>query len=193
MSMNKLTENPDCPRDAIGAYLDGELDKCAVRDFEAHLKTCDSCANELRGQRQLLCTLDAAFRSGIDVPEGFARIVKTRAESDLRGVRHKTERRRAAQLVIVLGLASLALLGSAWSRSIIQPIRSTGRAGLSLLDFAWQTASNAATGVAVIGRLSAQALIFSPYRFGLLLLFIFLLGIAVLPRLITARSPRPDH
>jgi hypothetical protein len=191
--MHQLTENPDCRRDAIGAYLDGELHESGVRDFEAHLKTCDSCATELRAQRQLLCTLDAAFSSGIDVPEGFARIVKTRAENDLRGVRHKTERRRAAQLVIMLGLASLALLGSAWSRSIIQPIRSTARAGLSLVDFVWQTVSNAATGLAVIGRLSAQAVVFSPYRFGLLLLFVFLLGIAVVPRLITARSPRPDH
>jgi len=191
--MNKPDENPDCQRDSIGAYLDRELNQTAVRDFEAHLKTCDSCAAELRAQQQLLCTLDAAFSPTIDVPDEFARIVKTRAESDFGGVRHKRERRRAAQLVIVLSLASAALLGSAWGGSIIQPIRSAARTGVSLLEFAWQTVANAATGLAIIGRLSAQAVVFSPHRFGWLLLFVVLLGIAMLPRLINALSPRPDH
>ncbi|HEV2715887.1 MAG TPA: zf-HC2 domain-containing protein [Terriglobales bacterium] len=182
--MSELKHNAGCQRDLVSAYLDDELGGVMLENFEAHLKNCSSCLTELRTQQQLLCTLDAAFSAGFDLPDDFARIVKTRAESDIGGVRAKKEGRLALQLTIVLAVASFALLGTAWRESILQPLRTIARTILSLSELAWQTISNAATGLAVIARLSGQAIILNPHRLGLLLLFIFLLAVSLLPRLI---------
>src|SRR5688572_33212946 len=83
-----------CPREEIAAYLDGELSGIALEHFETHVTECSECASELRSQRQLLCTLDAAFSSSsrIRLPENFTRVVATRAEHNLRGLREKSER-----------------------------------------------------------------------------------------------------
>ena len=181
--MNLLEHNDSCERDLIGAYLDGELDGAAVEDLEAHLKSCNSCAADLRAQQQLVCTLDAAFRNGFDLPEDFARVVKARAESDVSGVRKRIEWRRALQLIVLLALTSFALLGTAWQGSILQPVRTIARVTTSVLGLGWQTISDTATGFAVIVRLFGQAIILDPHRLGLLLLII-LLGVSLLPRLI---------
>ena len=104
--MKELEPKMDCQPDQIATYLDNELSGAALEDFEAHMKTCSSCRAELRMQQQLLCTLDAAFRSGVELPTDFTRIVKARAESDVRGMREKTERRRALQVTALLAAAS---------------------------------------------------------------------------------------
>ncbi len=174
----------DCQPDQIAAYLDDELSGVARENFEAHLKTCSSCQAELRTQQQLLCTLDAAFRTGVELPRDFTRIVKARAESDVSGMRQKSERRRALQVTTILAAASFALLGTAWQGSILNPARSVARVARSLFDLAWQTIYDAAMGLTVILRLLSQAIIFNPHRIGLLLLFAFLVAISLLPRLI---------
>src|SRR2546430_1309338 len=63
--MNVTPEN-NCQLEDVAAYLDGELNSCAQTDFESHVIVCSSCASELRTQRQLLCTLDAAFAASLD-------------------------------------------------------------------------------------------------------------------------------
>jgi anti-sigma factor RsiW len=177
-----MDQGMDCHRDLIAAYLDGELPGRALEEFEAHLGTCTSCHSELRTQQQLLCTLDAAFSHPFELPEEFARMVKARAEGDIRGIREKRERRNAVKLSIILALASFALLGTAWQGSIVQPIRSVARVAFSFLELAWRTIYDAVTGVAVIVRLGGQANLY-PHRVALLLC-IFLAGIFLLPRLI---------
>ena len=182
--MKELEPKMDCQPDQIATYLDNELSGAALEDFEAHMKTCSSCRAELRMQQQLLCTLDAAFRSGVELPTDFTRIVKARAESDVRGMREKSERRRALQVTALLAAASFALLGTAWQGSILKPVQSIARVARSLFDLAWQTIYDAATGITVILRLSSQAIIFNPHRIGLLFLFAFLIAVSLLPLLI---------
>src|SRR5437667_11952825 len=182
--MKELEHKMDCQPDQIAAYLDNELSGATLQDFEAHLKRCSSCQIELRTQQQLLCTLDAAFKTRFDLPSDFTRIVKARAESDVSGMRQKTERRRALQVTAMLAAASFALLGTAWQGSILKPIQSIARVARSLFDLAWQTIYDAATGMTVILRLLSQAIILNPHRSGLLLLLAFLIAFSLLPLLI---------
>jgi hypothetical protein len=162
------------------------LDGAALTVFESHIEQCHDCANELRSQRQLLCTLEAAFgkSSRIDLPENFTRVVAAHAENDLQGLRHKVEYRRALKLCAVLLLAAFALLGAASNNLIFQPLRAFLRVGGSAADLVLHSLADAAEGVAIIARMIARTTITSPRGFGVLIALVFLIAISVLPRLI---------
>ena len=183
--MQDLIHDHDCRTEDVAAYLDGELSGAASESFEAHLKTCARCTTELRTQRQLLCTLDLAFSErSFELPRNFSRIVAAHAESDLSGMRKKSERRRAFQLCALLALLAFALLGAASGALVFQPARSFLRLAGSLLDLVWRALYDAGTGAAVIVRLVGRALILAPYGSGLFLVLPFVIAIALLPRLI---------
>lgn len=184
--MNDFNDNHRCPAEEIAAYLDGELGGAALESFEAHLKTCPSCDEELRTQRQLLCTLEAAFGGSrsIDLPQDFARVVAAHAQSDLSGVRTKRERHRALQLCAILALASFALLGAASRALVFQPARSFLRVVGSLLELGWRTIYDGGTGMGVIVRMAGRALLVNPYGLGFFLALAFLIAVSLLPRLI---------
>lgn len=184
--MDDFTHDHECRTDDVAAYLDGELDGAASESFEAHLKTCARCATELRMQRQLLCTLDFAFgEPSFELPRNFSRVVAAHAESDLSGMRKKSERRRALQLCALLALLAFALLGAASRALVFQPARSFLRIAGSLLDLVGRALYDAGTGAAVIVRVVGRALILAPYGLGMILIVLpFLIALAVLPRLI---------
>ena len=185
--MNGLTTNHQCIED-VAAYLDGELDDAALEVFEGHVKTCAGCAQELRTQRQLLCTLNRAFEESgaFELPQDFARLVATHAESDVTGLRGRGERRRAFKVCAVLALLSFALLGAASRATVFQPARSSLRVAESLFDLAWKTIYDAGTGASVIVRLVVRAIALSPYGLGLFLILAFIIAISLLPRLIAS-------
>ena len=185
--MNGLTTNHQCIED-VAAYLDGELDDAALEVFEGHVKTCAGCAQELRTQRQLLCTLNRAFEESgaFELPQDFARLVATHAESDVTGLRGRGERRRAFKVCAVLALLSFALLGAASRATVFQPARSFLRVAESLFDLAWKTIYDAGTGASVIVRLVVRAIALSPYGLGLFLILAFVIAISLLPRLIAS-------
>ena len=183
--MNSLNRNNQCQAEQVAAYLDDELDGTALESFEAHLNTCAGCITELRTQRQLLCTLNAAFGSrSFELPDDFARVVKAHAESNVSGMRRKDERRRAVQLSAVLALIAFGLLGTATQALVFQPAGSLLRLARGLFDLGWRTLYDAGTGVAVILRLLGRAIMLSPHGLGLFLLVAFLLAISLLPLLI---------
>ncbi|HEV8587910.1 MAG TPA: zf-HC2 domain-containing protein [Pyrinomonadaceae bacterium] len=175
-----------CPREEIAAYLDGELNGGALPVFEEHIKQCAECAAELRSQRQLLCTLEAAFSNSgrIKLPANFSRVVAAHAESDMRGLRHKSERRRALQLCALLGVAAFTLLGAASRALIFQPARGFMRLVARVLDLVWQTFADAAEGATIVARVIGRAGVASPYGFGIFVALVFLIAISLLPRLI---------
>jgi anti-sigma factor RsiW len=175
-----------CPREEIAAYLDGELDGAALTGFEAHVDQCGDCAAELRSQRQLLCTLAAAFGSTrqIELPENFTRVVAAHAENNLGGLRDKGERRRALQLCAILLLAAFALLGTASSGLIFRPASAFLRVTGSALDVLLRTAADATEGASIIMRMIARPSFTGPHGFGILIALIFLVAISLLPRLI---------
>lgn len=184
--MNNAVTEKACPVEDVAAYLDGELSGAAQQTFENHLANCPDCAAELRQQRQLLCTLEAAFTrtSRFDLPKNFTRVVAAHAEGDLNVARNKSERRRALKLCAVLALAAFALLGAAARALVFQPIRRSGQVAALVFDLLWQTMYDAAVGVAIILRMTGRVALESPHGFGLLLALTFLIAVSLLPRLI---------
>jgi hypothetical protein len=185
--MNISTEkHHGCQIEDIVAYLDGELDVQAVESFEAHLKACSGCAAELRIQRQLLCTLDSAFgnSSRFVLPLDFTRIVTAHAQSDVGGVRRKSEGRRALQVCVILALIAFALLGAASGAMIFEPVRGFARVAGNLLDLFWRMAYDAGSGLVVIVRVVGRAMIFDSHGLGLLAILPFAIVVILLSRLI---------
>jgi putative zinc finger protein len=175
-----------CRLEDVAAYIDGELAGPALEDFEAHLRSCRACVDELRTQKQLLCTLDIAFNDSrsFELPREFSRVVTARAESDLSGVRRKRERRRALQLCAALAVASFALMGAAARGLVIDPLRSIFRVANTLLDFAGRAALDLAETVSVFIRVFTRAIFFAPYGIGVMFLIALLFSILLLPFLI---------
>jgi hypothetical protein len=186
--MTLTAEKNICPREEIAAYLDGELSGVALKHFEAHLTECSECAGELRSQRQLLCTLDAAFSNSarIKLPENFTRVVAAHAEHNLRGLREKSERRRALQLCALLAVTAFALLGAASGALVLQPARNSFRIVARLLEVLSQAVLEAAEGFAIVGRMIGRAAVASPHGLGAVIAFVFIGSILLLPRLIAS-------
>jgi anti-sigma factor RsiW len=103
-----------CERNLIAAYVDGELEQDVTLLFEDHLESCAPCRAELRAHRLFICELDAALTESADipVPAGFSRMVAARASSDMRGVRTRSENRKALGICMILALAGFALVGA---------------------------------------------------------------------------------
>jgi len=181
-----LNDNKPCPREEIAAYLDGELDSDALKNFEAHVEQCRDCATELRSQRQLLCTLEAAFGSArhIELPRNFTRVVAAHAENDLRGLRRKSEGRRALQLCAALLIAAFMLLGAASNSLIFQPARAFLRITAGAFDVLVRTVADAVEGLTIIARMLAHTSVTNPHGWGIIVALVFIIAISLLPRLI---------
>lgn len=175
-----------CQLEDVAAYLDGELTGVALDEFEQHLKSCASCAAELRIQRQLLCTLDVAFNDtrSFHLPNNFARVVTAHAENDLTGMRDRGERRRALQLCAILALVSFGLLGAATRAVVVDPLRSFFRVARVLVDLVWQATSGAASSAAVMIRVLGRAMLFAQTGSRVFLVLAFLGSISFLSLLI---------
>jgi anti-sigma factor RsiW len=180
--MDDFNSTNACQLEDVAAYLDGELNGDALKDFEDHLKSCAQCDTELRTQRQLLCTLDVAFGDSrsFDLPNNFTRVVTARAESDLSGMRNKGERRRALELCALLALTSFALLGAATRAIVFDPVRSFLRITRALLDLVWQAASEAASSATVVMRVIGRAILPGQSGLGLFLVLVFLVSVSFL-------------
>ena len=184
--MTEANHKMVCQLEDVAAYVDGELAGNALSDFEAHLRSCKACAEELLTQKQLLCTLDVAFNDSrsFELPREFSRVVTARAESDLSGVRRKRERRRALELCAALAVASFALMGAAARGLVIDPLRSIFRVANILLDFAGRAALDLAETVSVFVRVFTRAIFFAPHGIGVMFLIALLFSILLLPFLI---------
>lgn len=139
--------------------MDGELTAAGLDRFEQHVKECVTCANELRAQRQLLCTLDVAFNDSrtFDLPKNFARVVTASAENDLSMIRHRRERKRALQLCVVLSLVSFGLLGAATRTIVYEPLRAGFRTARVLFDLLFQALSDVGSTASVLVRMVGRA------------------------------------
>ncbi|MFN2598233.1 MAG: anti-sigma factor [Pyrinomonadaceae bacterium] len=151
VASDEAREACDCAD--VAAYLDGELSVAESSQFEQHLASCKACAAALADQRRLLCLLDAAFarsRGQVDLPEDFARVVKARAQTDMRSVRRGSERRRSLALCLALGAFALALF--VVFGASLAPLGATAGALLSVLRVVFHTAAEAAMGAALVLR-----------------------------------------
>jgi predicted anti-sigma-YlaC factor YlaD len=157
--------NHQCQGEQIAAYLDGELDGAAEVAFEQHLSECRICNAELDVQRLFIRELDATLIQAPDlpVPSNFAQIVAARAESDMGGMRDRSEHKRAFRLCLALGLASFALLGAAAGKAVFFSGRTLANQVLGIVGLLWTTLYDAAVGLTVILRVISGALPDSPF------------------------------
>lgn len=168
-----------CERDLFAAYVDGELDAGLTVLFEQHLEGCASCRAELRAHRMFVCELDAALTdcAEIPVPAGFSKMVAARATTDMRGVRTRSENRKALSICMVLALLGFALIGAAVRDALFALGEGFVVASVSVGGFLLGVVYDAGAAVAVIFGVLSRKLIVET---GSLVPLLLLLGVAIL-------------
>jgi anti-sigma factor RsiW len=166
-----------CERNLIVAYVDGELDQKRAQQLEDHLESCAACRTELQVHRIFGCELDAALTDGTDipVPADFSRMVAAVARSDMRGVRTRSENRKALAICMILALSGLALLGGTARSLVFVVVGKFVTKVFSLVDFVATAVYDAAVGLMVISKVLSGRI--QPGSLGPLLV---LLAVAVL-------------
>jgi anti-sigma factor RsiW len=176
--MSAAVQKVKCQTNLIAAFVDGELETHEARLFEEHLANCEECREELRMHQLFVCELDAALthKEEVTVPADFSRMVAARAVSDMRGVRSRSEHRKALIFSLVLAVSSFTLLGTSTSQLIIVVVqRAVGKAW-ALIGLVWATAYDVLASVVVIARVISRRFVIEPRKVGLLLV---LLAVAV--------------
>ena len=180
------SEEKICERNLIAAYVDGELDTDLTFLFEDHVDDCDVCRAELRAHRLFVCELDAAMLESaeIPVPDDFSRMVAARAASDMRGVRTRSEHRKAFTICVVLGLFGFVLLGAAARNTVfIVAGRFVGTV-FSLVGFVATGIYDTVAGFVVVVRVLSRKVIVDSGSAGPLVVLLAL-AILILTRLIS--------
>lgn len=143
-----------CPRMEIAAYVDGELSPRQEMTLEEHLTACEICRTELNEQKKLLCALDFLHEEHppeIEIPKNFARVVATRAESNVSGLRNREERGRAIFLCASLFFLVVAGLG-AETEKVFSASGAIFERVLAVMTFVGHLTYDVAFGVVVILR-----------------------------------------
>jgi predicted anti-sigma-YlaC factor YlaD len=184
--VTSVTPDNTCRSEDIAAYLDGELAEAARCTVERHIKECAPCAEQLREQRRLLCALDLALSTErpVPIPSDFARVVAAHAQSDMSGVRARSENRRALCFCLLLAAVAGLLIGSAaLSESVLGPVWALAKPAATVIAFFGRMLYNVGAGLAVFSRLGGH-LFFESRPLGLFGCLLLLAALALLPRLI---------
>lgn len=174
-----------CDRRLIASYVDGELETRVSAIFEGHLETCSACRAELRAHRLFVCELDAALTNSgeIPVPAEFSRMVAARASSDMRGVRTRSENRKALSICLILALGGFALLGATARDAIFVIGAKFVSTFLGLAGFISTFVYDSVAGLTVILRVLSRKVLVESGSLGPVLVLLAL-AIVLLSRLI---------
>jgi len=177
--MSATAQEKICERNLIAAYVDGELDENVTQLFEDHLESCAACRSELRAHRLFVCELDAALTDSgaIPVPAEFSRMVAARASTDMRGVRTRSEHRKALGISIILALGAFALLGATARDSVFLVAEKFIATCFSVAGLVSTAVYETIAGLAVIFRVLSRKVIVESGSLGPVLV---LLAVAVL-------------
>jgi len=184
--MSTANQKGICERDLFAAYVDGELEPGLTVLFEQHLESCDECRAELRAHRMFVCELDAALTENVEmaVPAGFSQMVAARATADMRGVRTRSEHRKALSICLALALAGFALIGATARDALFAVGEGFISTSISVGGFLSGVVYDAGAAVAVIfGVLSRKLIVETGSLVPLLVLLAF--AILILSRLIS--------
>ena len=170
-----------CQTENIAAYVDGELESAFRLKLEEHIDDCSRCASELEAQRLFMCELDSVLASPFElaVPPDFAQVVAVHAESDMRGVRDRSEHARAFKFCLILSLIAFALLGFTSSKALLVNAQSLVDKTFSVFGLFGRTLYDAASGLVVMGRVFSRSLTPSTRLGGFVALIIvaFIIGL----------------
>jgi len=175
-----------CDQNLVGSYVDGELDADLTLLFEEHVESCADCRFELRAHRLFVCELDAAMSNSgdIPVPRDFSRIIAMRATTDMRGVRTRSEHRKALTICIILALGGFALLGATALNGVFKFAERFVTTVFGLAAFVATAVYDIAAGLVVIFRVvSRKFIIETGSLWPMLVLLAF--GVLILSRLIS--------
>ncbi|HSD47073.1 MAG TPA: zf-HC2 domain-containing protein [Pyrinomonadaceae bacterium] len=179
-------EQKICQKNLIAAYVDGELSDVANAIFEQHVEDCPDCRAELRAHRVFVCELDAALTGKVDipVPDDFSKVIAVRARSDMRGVRSRSEHRKAIAICMVLALTGFGLLGATAREDVLALAGRFITGVFSIGSFISQLVYDAVAGLVVISRVLGQRVVVSSGSVGVLLV-VLAVAVFVLSRLIS--------
>jgi predicted anti-sigma-YlaC factor YlaD len=184
--MSTTTIEKICDRGFVGAYVDGELDADLTQVFEDHLESCSDCRFELRAHRLFVCELDAAMNDTgeVPVPRDFSKIIATRATTDMRGVRTRSEHRKALTICIILALGGFALVGATALNTVFRIAEKFVTTVFGLVSFVASAVYDTAAGLVIISRVvSRKMIIETGSLWPMLVLLAF--GVLILSRLIS--------
>jgi predicted anti-sigma-YlaC factor YlaD len=184
--MSTTTIEKICDRGFVGAYVDGELDADLTQVFEDHLESCSDCRFELRAHRLFVCELDAAMNDTgeVPVPRDFSKIIATRATTDMRGVRTRSEHRKALTICIILALGGFALVGATAVNTVFRIAEKFVTTVFGLVSFVASAVYDTAAGLVIISRVvSRKMIIETGSLWPMLVLLAF--GVLILSRLIS--------
>ena len=141
----ELQQHSTCPQPDISSYVDGELSPEREIQLEAHLAECSICTEHLKVERQFLCALNASLdgEQELDLPADFTRVVVTRAESGVSGLRRPSERFNAAFICSGLFLIVVFSLGADSTKiaeMLMTVLEKSAAVALFLLHFAYDVA-----------------------------------------------------
>jgi len=181
------TPDYNCDPESIGAFIEGDLDPDARGALEAHFAACTTCASELQSQQQFMCELESVLSASeeLPVPNNFAKVVAVRAESDMRGLRNKTEHRKALRLCLILAVAAFALLGATSTRAVLSSTQLIVTKIFAMLGFFGRALYDAASGLAVVVRVISGGLIVDSRYAGLTALLLVAFAVGLLSLLIS--------
>ena len=175
-----------CQKNLIAAYVDGELGEVATAIFEQHVEDCAACRAELRAHRMLVCELDAALATKVEipVPADFSKMIAARASSDMHGVRCASEHRKAFAICVVLALTGFALLGATAREAVVGLTGSFVNGVIGIAGLVSSIVYDAVSGLVVISRVLGHKIVVGSGSLAALIIF---LGVAVfvLSRLIS--------
>ena len=185
--MSAINDQLSCQSDQIAAYVDGELDEHARLLLEQHLRQCSACSGELAEQRLLLCALDSTLSRGstLPLPTDFARVVAARAESDMSGMRDRSEHRLALRLCVALAVMSFVLIGAASRRVLLSFAGRLLNLVSGIFDLVWTTIYDAVSGLTIISRVLGKGLMPESLLVGLIALLLLACAVWLLSRLIS--------
>ncbi len=174
-----------CPREEIAAYIDGELEPRRELELEMHFAVCAVCNAELNVQKKLLCALDSALLTEREVtlPADFTKIVVTKAESNVSGLRRPQERRHALFICAALFLPLLIGFG-AETETVLTAFGKFGEQILAVGGLVFHLFYDLAVGATVILRSLSSQFVFNSFASISFLLILLIVSLITVSRLV---------
>ena len=173
-----------CPSPDISAYLDGELTPDQELRLDLHMAGCRVCSDELNLQKSILNALDGSFdEKSIELPTDFTKTVVAHAESRVSGLRHPSERRRAAVVLAILLVFAYIVLGSNVG-VVLDSTTAIAEKVIAVVFSAGYLVYNIALATVVVFKSLVSGLVFGSGANVVILLLVFVVSLLLSSRLL---------
>lgn len=174
-----------CPREEIAAFIDGEISPRRELELDMHFAVCSSCTAELNSQKKLLCALDSMILTEreVELPADFTKIIVTKAESNVSGLRRPQERRNALFICTALFLPLLIGFGTE-TETVLATFAKFTEQILAISRLVFHLVYDIAFGAVVILRSLSNHLAFDSLASSALVLILFIISLITVSRLV---------